>query len=403
MEAETVTTPSDVPVFDAMTTVLTAVLVSLIAYFGHGPLHDLLFQASTKTKSLGADTDDDSDVSSDRCMVKRLEEEEKNCVVSFGSQSGNAQEFAEKLGREAHTRYSLRSTVAEIDECTYQNLHKVPDSTIDDDGPFHKLREHGLHNLSYAAFGLGNSSYAHFNAVIRKVDERLQLCGARRHGPLGEADDGKGTNAEDFIDWKDKMWPRVIEAFGLVEHETEEREPAFEVIETPTHHGPIFQADYTDRNLAQQAQAVTNHCFAPISNSRLLSDAGGRSYIHVELDVKDTKLNYQTGDHLSVSLINSDVEVERFLRVFGLWDKRHETIRVRSLSDDLNPPFPSPCNYESAARFYIDICGPVSRDVISTFANSVSDAKQKTTLRQLGKDKEEFLALTGGNFTKLLP
>lgn len=408
-----------------MTTVLTAVLVSLIAYFGHGPLHHLLFQASTKTKSFGADTDDDPDVSSDRCIVKRLEEEEKNCVVLFGSQSGNAQEFAEKLGREAHTRFSLRSTVAEIDECTYQNLHKLPENTIvflilasygdgeptdnaeqfynllnneDDDGPFHKLREHGLHNLSYAAFGLGNSSYAHFNAVIRKVDEKLQLCGARRHGPLGEADDGKGTNAEDFIDWKDKMWPRVIEAFGLVEHETEEREPAFEVIETPNHHGPIFQADYTDRNLAQQAQAVTNHCFAPISNSRLLSDAGGRSYIHVELDVKDTKLNYQTGDHLSVSPINSDVEVERFLRVFGLWDKRHETIRVRSLSDDLSPPFPSPCSYESVARFYIDICGPVSREVISTFANSVSDAKQKTTLRQLGKDKEAFLALTGGNF-----
>ncbi|KAI3585459.1 hypothetical protein IWW34DRAFT_783874 [Fusarium oxysporum f. sp. albedinis] len=333
----------------------------------------------------------------------------------IGSQSGNAQEFAEKLGREAHTRFSLRSTVAEIDECTYQNLHKLPDSTIvflilasygdgeptdnaeqfynflnneDDDGTFHKLREHGLHNLSYAAFGLGNSSYAHVNAVIRKVDERLQLCGARRPGPLGEADDGKGTNAEDFIDWKDKMWPRVIEAFGLVEHETEEREPAFEVIETPNHHGPIFQTDYTDRNLAQQAQAVTNHCFAPISNSRLLSDAGGRSYIHVELDVKDTKLEYQTGDHLSVSPINSEVEVERFLR----------TIRVRSLSDDLGPPFPSPCSYESVARFYIDICGPVSREVISTFANSVSNAKQKTTLRQLGKDKEAFLTLTGGNF-----
>ncbi|KAH7480996.1 NADPH--cytochrome P450 reductase [Fusarium oxysporum f. sp. matthiolae] len=391
-----------------MTTVLTAVLVSLIAYFCHGPLHHLLFQASTKTKSLGADTDDDPDVSSNRCIVKRLEEEEKNCVVLFGSQSGNAQEFAEKLGREAHTRFSLRSTVAEIDECTYQNLHKLPDSTIvflilasygdgeptdnaeqfynflnneDDDGPFHKLREHGLHNLSYAAFGLGNSSYAHFNAVIRKVDERLQLCGARRHGPLGEADDGKGTNAEDFIDWKDKMWPRVIEAFGLVEHETEEREPAFEVIETPNHHGPIFQADYT-----QEPRTAGS------------SNAGGRFYIHVELDVKDAKLDYQTGDHLFVSPINSDVEVERFLSVFGLWDKRHETIRVRSLSDDLNPPFPSPCSYESSARFYIDICGPVSRDVISTFANSVSDAKQKTTLRQLGKDKEAFLALTGGNF-----
>ncbi|KAF5563769.1 NCP1-NADPH-cytochrome P450 reductase [Fusarium phyllophilum] len=418
-------TPSDVPVFDAMTTVLTAVLVSLIAYFGPGSLHDLLFQATTKTGPLGTDTDGDSDVSSDKCILKRLEEEDKNCVVLFGSQSGNAQEFAEKLAREAHTRFQLRSTVAEIDEYTYQSLHKLPENTIvffilasygdgeptdnaeqfynflineDDDGPFDQLREHGLQNLSYAAFGLGNSSYAHFNAVIRKVDERLQLCGARRLGPVGEADDGKGTNAEDFIEWKDQMWPQAIEAFGLVEQEAGEREPAFEVVEIPNHHGPIFQADYTDRTLAQQAQAVTSHCFAPISEARMLSDAGGRSYIHVELDLKDTKLDYQTGDHLSVCPINSDVEVERFLRVFGLWDKRGETIRVRSLSDDLNPPFPSPCSYESAARFYIDICGPVSREVVSTFANCVSDAKQKTTLRQLGKDKEAFLALTEGSF-----
>ncbi|KAF5718730.1 NCP1-NADPH-cytochrome P450 reductase [Fusarium mundagurra] len=425
MEAETVNTPGDVPVFDAMTAVLTAVLVSLIAYFGHGPLHDLLFQNSSKTKSLGLDADDDSDVSGDKCIVKRLEEEEKNCVVLFGSQSGNAQEFAEKLGREAHTRFSLRSTVAEIDEYTYQNLHKLPENTIvflilasygdgeptdnaeqfynflnneDDDGPFDRLREHGLQNLSYAAFGLGNSSYAHFNAVVRKVDEKLQLCGARRLGPVGEADDGKGTNAEDFIEWKDKMWPQVMEAFGLVEQEAGEREPAFEVVQIPNHHGPIFQADYTDRNLAQQAQAVTNHCFAPISDSKLLSDAGGRSYIHMDLDLMGTKLHYQTGDHLSVSPINSDIEVERFLRVFGLWDKRRETIRVRPLSDDLSPPFPSPCSYESATRFYIDICGPVSREVISTLGNSLSDAKQKTKLRQLGKDKEAFLALTEGAY-----
>ncbi|KAF5565548.1 NCP1-NADPH-cytochrome P450 reductase [Fusarium napiforme] len=57
-----------------------------------------------------------------------------------------------------------------------------------------------------------------------------------------------------------------------------------------------------------------------------------------------------------------------------------------------------PSGYESAARFYIDICGPVSREVVSAFANSVSDAKQKSTLRQLGKDKEVFLALTDGSF-----
>ncbi|KAF5542017.1 NCP1-NADPH-cytochrome P450 reductase [Fusarium mexicanum] len=332
----------------------------------------------------------------------RLEEEEKNCVVLCGSQSGDAQEFAEKLAREGHTRFSLRSTVAEIDEYTYQNLQKLPENTI----VFLILASYGdgepTDNAEQFYNFLSNEDddgpYAHFNAVIRKVDERLQLCGARRLGPVGEADDGKGTNAEDFIEWKDKMWPQVVEAFSLVEQESGEREPAFEVVEIPNHRGPIFRGDYTDKNLAQQAQALTNHCFAPISESRLLSDAGGRSYLHVELDIKDTKLDYHTGDHLSVSPINSDIEVERFLRVFGLWHKRNEAIRIRSLSDDLSPPFPSPCSYESAARFYTDICGPVSREAVSTFANSVSDAKQKTTLRQLGKDKVAFLALTGGKF-----
>ncbi|KAF5975519.1 putative NCP1-NADPH-cytochrome P450 reductase [Fusarium bulbicola] len=371
MEAETVATPSGVPVFDAMTTVLTAVMVSIIAYFGHGPLHDVFFQARTKTKPLGADTDDHSDVSSDKCIVKRLEEEEKNCVVLFGSQSGNAQEFAEKLAREGHTRFSLRSTVAEIDEYTYQNLHKLPENTT----VF----------LILASYGDGEPTDNAEQFYSFLIDERLQLCGARRLGPVGEADDGKGTNAEDFIEWKDKMWPQVVEAFSLVEHEGGEREPAFEVVEIPNHHGPIFRGDYTDKNLAQQAQALTNHCFAPISESRLLSDAGGRSYLHVELDINDTKLDYHTGDHLSVSPINSDIEAERFLRVFGPWHKRHEAIRIRSLSDDLT-------------RFHTDICGPVSREAVSTFANSVSHAKQKTTLRQLGKDKVAFLALIGGKF-----
>ncbi|CVK91939.1 probable NCP1-NADPH-cytochrome P450 reductase [Fusarium mangiferae] len=305
MEAETATAPGDVPVFDAMTTVLTAVLVSLIAYFG--PLHDLLFQTSTKAKSFG-----------------NLHKLPENTIVFFilasygdGEPTDNSEQF-----------YNLLTNK-------------------DDNGPFDRLREHGLQNLSYSAFGLGNNSYAHFNAVVRKVDERLQLCGARRLGPVGEADDDKGTNAEDFIEWKDKMWPHVMEALDLVEQEAGEREPALEVVEIPNHHGPIFQADYTDRNLEQQAQVVTNHCSAPIWDSRILPDAGGRSYIHVELDIKDSKLDYQTGDH----------------------QFRH---RSRAILEDIRA------------------MGQATR------GNSYT--KQKTKLRQLGKDKEAFLSLAEGNF-----
>jgi sulfite reductase alpha subunit-like flavoprotein len=44
-------------------------------------------------------------------------------------------------------------------------------------------------NINYFIFGLGNNTYAYFNAIARRLDKRLAKCGAERIGERGEGDD----------------------------------------------------------------------------------------------------------------------------------------------------------------------------------------------------------------------
>lgn len=57
-------------------------------------------------------------------------------------------------------------------------------------------------------FGLGNKTYEHYNAMGKYVDKRLAELGATRVFELGMGDDDANME-DDFITWKDAMWPKV--------------------------------------------------------------------------------------------------------------------------------------------------------------------------------------------------
>ena len=80
--------------------------------------------------------------------------------------------------------------------------------------------EKPLSNLKYVAFGLGNKTYEHYNAIVRRVDAALTRLGATRIGKAGEGDDGEGTMEEDFLAWKEGMWEAVAHEMNLEERET---------------------------------------------------------------------------------------------------------------------------------------------------------------------------------------
>lgn len=71
-------------------------------------------------------------------------------------------------------------------------------------------------NLRYVVFGLGNSTYEHYNIVGRQVDEALTKAGAKRIGERGEGDDDKSME-EDYMAWKDGMWEAFSKEMGVEE------------------------------------------------------------------------------------------------------------------------------------------------------------------------------------------
>ena len=63
-------------------------------------------------------------------------------------------------------------------------------------------------------FGLGNSTYEHFNAMGKFVDKKMEEMGGKRVHVLGQGDDDVNIE-EDFVRWKEAFWTSVCEEFNL--------------------------------------------------------------------------------------------------------------------------------------------------------------------------------------------
>lgn len=135
---------------------------------------------------------------------------EQRCGRLWGSQFGTAEGFANRLARELHQRLGLDALSADLSDFDSKTITLLPRSKIaifilstygerdpsDNAGPFWdwltKLTDSGaLPSLRYAAFGLGNTQYRHYNRIVDVVDRALQKAGAAE---------------EDFLAWKDDLF-----------------------------------------------------------------------------------------------------------------------------------------------------------------------------------------------------
>ncbi|KAL2855266.1 hypothetical protein BJX68DRAFT_253836 [Aspergillus pseudodeflectus] len=359
---------------------------------------------------------------SDRDIVQRMNAAKKDLVVFFGSQTGNSQDLAERLAKEGHSRFGLQTMAADLEDYDYETLvnfspEKVavfmlssygegePTDNAEQFFEFITSEEYEgrLDNMRYAMFGLGNSSYEHFNLVARKVDASLLQHGAKRLGALGEGDDAKGSTEDAFLSWKDELWQVLSSAMGLREQETQ-FEPSFTVSEVKMQSEGVFLGERSVDELNGTKSSPSgrhNPRIVPVRHSRELFRSTDRSCLHVELDIANSDLQYETGDHVAIWPMNSNAEVDRFLRVFGLLDKRHDKIHVSAVDGVSQVPIPTPTTYDAAARFYLEIAGPVSRQFLQTCARFAVDQQQKQALARLGNDKDYFAELVSSQMLNL--
>ena len=399
--------------------VLALLLVGSLAYFTKGTYWGIPKDpyASSYALSNGAKAGKTRDI------VEKMEESGKNCVVFYGSQTGTAEDYASRLSKEASSRFGLKTMVADLEDYDYANLDTFPEDKVamfvlatygegeptDNAVEFYEFitgedvsfsngggaNDKPLSNLNYVAFGLGNNTYEHYNVLVRRVNASLTKLGGTRIGEAGEGDDGAGTMEEDFLAWKEPMWVALTKKMSLEEREAV-YEPVFSITEREdmsAEADEVYLGEPNKNHLEGTSKGPYNShnpYIAPIAESREIFTVKDRNCLHMEIDISGSNLTYQTGDHIAVWPTNAGKEVDRFLQTLGLSDKRHTVIIVKGLDPTARVPFPTPTTYDAAVRYHMEICGPVSRQFVSSLAAFSPDDASKAEMTKLGEDKDYF-------------
>ena len=396
--------------------VLAAILLGTVAYFTKGKLWGITKDpyASSFANANGAKA------GKTRNIIEKMEESAKNCIIFYGSQTGTAEDYASRLAKEGKSRFGLETMVADLEDYDFDNLDALPsdklvifvlatygegeptDNAVDfyefiigEDVSFSEANDPALGNLNFVAFGLGNNTYEHYNSMVRNVNKALEKLGAHRIGEAGEGDDGAGTMEEDFLAWKEPMWTAVAEKMGLEEREAV-YEPIFGVTDREglTKDSPeVYLGEPNKNHLEGTSKGpynAHNPYIAPIAESSELFTVKDRNCLHMEIDISGSNLSYQTGDHVAIWPTNPGAEVDRFLEVLGLTEKRHNVVSVKALEPTAKVPFPTPTTLDAIVRYHMEICAPVSRQFVATLAAFAPSDEIKAEMTKLGGDKDYF-------------
>lgn len=388
--------------------VIVTLVVAVAAYFAKN-------QFLSKPQDTGFLSNDGAGGSS-RNILETLKKNNKNTLLLFGSQTGTAEDYANKLSRELHSRFGLNTMVADFADYDFDNFGDITDDILvffivatygegeptDNADEFHTwLTDEAdtLSTLRFTVFGLGNSTYEFYNAIGRKFDQLLEEKGGERFAEYGEGDDGTGTLDEDFLSWKDGVFDSLKNNLNYEEKELK-YEPNVKLTErddltVDDSHVSLGEPNkkYINSQGVDLSKGPFDHThpyLAKITKTKELFNSKDRNCVHVEFDISDSNLKYSTGDHLVVWPSNSDENIKQFLKCFGLEDKENTVIELKALDSTYSIPFPSPITYGAVIRHHLEISGPISRQLFLSIAGFAPNEETKATLTRIGNDKQEF-------------
>ena len=156
----------------------------------------------------------------------------RQIVILYGSQTGTAQDVAERIGRDAK-RLHFKVKLQALDKYNIGSLLNeklvvfVVATTGQGDPPDNMLKFwkfimrknlplNSLSGLRFGVVGLGDSSYLKFNFVAKKLHKRLLQLGGSEIQAVGLADDQHDLGADAVIDpWLTAFWDDITSQFPL--------------------------------------------------------------------------------------------------------------------------------------------------------------------------------------------
>ncbi|CAK4741231.1 hypothetical protein LEN26_018235 [Aphanomyces euteiches] len=321
--------------------------------------------------------------------------------VLFGSATGTAQDVAEQIGRMASAR-NITAVVSSMDDFdiemfpTIGHVVFVASSTGDGEAPdnmtnFWKfllrksLPANSLQGMLVAVFGLGDSSYAKYNAVARRLQARLLQLGATELIERGLGDDQHELGYYGALNpWLDKLWtallqlePFVLPSGFVIDDNPKPTPPKYrvEVLNSDVSLPPLPNSFYAPPKTAITATIITAKM---TKNERLTASDWNQDVRHVELDIGDVA--YSPGD---IALLYPEnvhtTEIDSFLSIAGLTPSTLLLIARVDGQHDL----PSPCSAIDLVRKYLDVFGTPRRSFFERLSLFASDPEEKEKLLEL--------------------
>ena len=260
-------------------------------------------------------------------------------LILFGSQTGTAEEVADRLAAES-LRWHFAPRVVPMEEYDVARLPGEPfvvcvaSTTGEGEVPDgmrplwsfllrRDLPPGSLRGVRHAVFGLGDSSYAKFNFAAKRLARRLAQLGSPALVPLGLGDDQEALGLDQALGpWAQSLWEALAAALPLPAG----RPPLPEGLPPPPRYSVEVLPASSASTPAAPAAAATGppgprapHMARVLANEALTAGSGGgREVRHIEFDIGGSGMEYAAGDALAVQPRNERGATLQLLADLGL-------------------------------------------------------------------------------------
>ncbi|CAA0136525.1 Nitrate reductase [Mycolicibacterium vanbaalenii] len=228
-------------------------------------------------------------------------------LVLWASQTGNAEEFAGKLGDRLRGARLLAMDDIALSDLGQAGEVVIVTSTFGDGGPpdngadfwerLESPQAPSLTGVRYTVLGIGDRSYDNFCGHAKALDTRLSELGATRVLDRAECE---AYDDQPLAQWADAVVDVMTSSSATAEVAPQVPEP-----EPATPAGPVW---FT------RAHPIT----APLCrNTRLTPASAAKDVRQLGFDISEHDVTYAAGDSLGVYVRNSEQVVESWLAATG--------------------------------------------------------------------------------------
>jgi sulfite reductase (NADPH) flavoprotein alpha-component len=293
----------------------------------------------------------------------------KTLTILYASQTGNAKGVASKLAESAKAAgitVALKNTADYKAKSLKNETHllivastngegEAPDDAIE----FHEFllgkKAPKLPNLSYSVLALGDSSYEFFCQTGKDFDERLKALGAKQVTPRVDCDVDYDSDSESWT-------LKVVET--LKDELTKTDAVLAPVVDLPTA-GAASQ--YTKQNPYEAEFSLSQ---------KITGRDSAKDVRHIEIDLGESGLTYQTGDALGVWFENDAKLVADLIATLKLTGEENVKLKVNganqvfTLTDALTSELEITQTAPSFVEFWAKISGDKALTAIAADKNT---------------------------------